>query len=106
MLTLTRTRAAAARLLANRAEAAALRAEADALTLTLRDALPHWGPVATGNGRSVFIAAGSLRKGWDADALATLARAHGATDAEIDACRKVTATAPAVRDRTTVPDDK
>lgn len=58
MLTLTRTRDAAARLLTLRSEIAERKAEADALTATLRDALPHWGPVNTGT-RSVFLAASS-----------------------------------------------
>lgn len=98
MLTLTRTRDAATRLLTLRSEIAERKAEADALTATLRDALPHWGPVNTGT-RSVFLAAGSTRKGWSTDALLTLARSLGATDAQIEACATLTPVSPSVRDR-------
>lgn len=99
MLTLTATRAAAARVLTLRAEISERKAEADRLSADLRDALPRWGGAVNTGARTVFLSAGSERKGWDADSLVTLAQSLGATPEQIDACRTVTTVAPAVRDR-------
>lgn len=104
-LTRTATHAASLRLSALRADAARIKAEADALTRELRPALAHWGPMALGTGRSLYVTEASERTTYNAEALRTLAVSLGATPDAIAACATVSAVSPSVRERNTDPDD-
>lgn len=101
MITRTMTHANAVTLSGLRAQIASLKAEADALTITLRPALAHWGAMALGTGQSMYVTEASERTTYDPAALRTLATMLGATPEQIAACAIVSPVAPSVRERKT-----
>jgi len=106
VLTLTATRALCAELLVVRIAKAEAALRESLILSDLRPSLERWEAVNATGTTTVYVTAGSLRTSPDADALATLARSLGATDAQIAQCVKTSAVSPSVRERNARPTDR
>lgn len=102
MITLSATRADAARLRDARAERDRLDAEITALTDRLRPSLHRYSGVRVSPDHAAYVTADTTRKGWNTAALAVLAQ----SDPRVAACQTETPVRGSVKFRKPQPTDK